>query len=260
LGIEGFLLPSGFIDGGVTGVSMLVAALGGGNLPLLILVINLPFIVFGFSQLNFSFGVKSSLSILGLALAIAFIPYPMVSRDPLLAAVFGGFFLGSGIGLSIRGGGVLDGTEILALLVSKKIGSTVGDIVLFLNVIIFCSAAFFLGIEPALYSILTYFSASKMIDFLIHGLEEFYGVVIISQKSEQIKDQVISTMGRGVTVYNGRGGRSGVDQEILFCVLTRLEIPKIRNLIEEVDEAAFFFTHHISEVSGGVLARLPVKI
>jgi uncharacterized membrane-anchored protein YitT (DUF2179 family) len=255
LGLKGFLLPSHFIDGGVTGVSMLVSALSKISLPLLILIINAPFIIIGYRQISRVFALKSALAIVGLALCLAFLPYPVATTDKLLAAVFGGFFLGAGIGLSIRAGGVLDGTEVMALILSKRIGTTVGDIILLLNIAIFSVAAFFLGLEPALYSVLTYFSVSKTMDFLIHGIEEYNGITIISARSEEIRDAILNDCGRGVTVYKGMGGLSHTEQDILFCVVTRLEIPRIKNVVKDIDDAAFIAIHRISDASGGVMKK-----
>jgi uncharacterized membrane-anchored protein YitT (DUF2179 family) len=255
LGLKGFLLPSHFIDGGVTGVSMLISALSGISLPLLIIIINAPFVVIGYRQISRMFALKSALAIGGLALCLAFLPYPEATKDKLLAAVFGGFFLGAGIGLSIRAGGVLDGTEVMALILSKKMGTTVGDIILVLNIVIFSVAGFFLGLELALYSVLTYFSASKTIDFLLHGIEEYNGITIISAQSEQIKTSILEDCGRGVTVYNGKGGLTNAEQDILFCVVTRLEIPRIKTVVKEIDEAAFIAVHRISDASGGVMKK-----
>jgi uncharacterized membrane-anchored protein YitT (DUF2179 family) len=255
LGLKGFLLPLHFIDGGVTGVSMLISALSGISLPLLLLLINAPFVIIGYRQIGKMFALKSALAISGLALCLAFLPYPVATGDKLLAAVFGGFFLGAGIGLSIRAGGVLDGTEVMALILSKKTGTTVGDIILLLNIVIFSVAAFFLGLEPALYSVLTYFSVSKTMDFLIHGLEEYHGITIISAHSGEIKDSVLNNLGRGITVYKGVGGMTNTEHDILFCVVTRLEIPRLKNVVKEIDEAAFIIIHRISDATGGVMKK-----
>ena len=259
LGLKGFLLSSHFIDGGVTGVSMLLANILGYPLSILILIINLPFIAVGFRQIGWKFALKSALAIAGLSLCLAFVPYPDVTPDKLLTAVFGGFFIGAGIGLAIRGGAVLDGTEIAALLVSKSSHLLrVGDVILILNIFIFSAAAFFLGIESALYSILTYFAASKTIDFLIHGIEEYTAVIIISEKSEEIREEIIRGLKRGVTIYKGRGGRSDLEQDILYCVVTRLEIGRVKNVAHEIDEAAFIVTHPLSDAQGGIIKKAPL--
>ncbi len=256
-GLKGFLLSSRFIDGGVTGISMLLADVLGWPLSILILVINLPFIALGYRQIGRAFAIKSTVAIAGLSACLAFVRYPDVTPDKLLTAVFGGFFIGAGIGLAIRGGAVLDGTEIAALLISK--GShllKVGDVILLLNIVIFSAAAFTLGIESALYSILTYFAASKTIDFLIHGVEEYTAIIIISDRSQEIKQRIIRDLGRGVTVYQGRGGLSDSEQDILLCVVTRLEIGRVKGVVNEVDGEAFVVVHALADAQGGVVKRL----
>jgi uncharacterized membrane-anchored protein YitT (DUF2179 family) len=256
LGLKGFLLSSHFIDGGVTGVSMLLSNVLGWRLSILILVINLPFIALGYRQIGKEFAIKSALAIVGLALCLTFVKYPDVTPDKLLTAVFGGFFIGSGIGLAIRGGAVLDGTEIAALLISKSSNLLkVGDVILILNVFIFSAAAFFLGIEAALYSILTYFAASKMIDFLIHGIEEYTSIIIISERSDEIRQAIILELNRGVTIYKGRGGLSDAEQDILYCVVTRLEIGRIKSVAVEIDRAAFIIVQPLADVEGGIVKK-----
>jgi uncharacterized membrane-anchored protein YitT (DUF2179 family) len=260
LGLKGFLLSSHFIDGGVTGISMLVANVLGWPLSILILIINLPFIVLGYRQIGKAFAIKSILAIAGLALCLAFVKFPDVTPDKLLTAVFGGFFIGAGIGLSIRGGAVLDGTEIAALLISKSSHLLkVGDVILLLNILIFSAAAFFLGIETALYSMLTYFAASKTVDFLIHGVDEYTAVIIMSERSEEIRQIIVSDLQRGVTIYKGRGGLSDTDQDILFCVVTRLEIGKIITAAREVDAGAFVVVHPLADAQGGVIKKLTLN-
>ncbi|HEV2828415.1 MAG TPA: YitT family protein [Pyrinomonadaceae bacterium] len=257
LGLKGFLLSSHFIDGGVTGISMLLANVLGWPLSILILVINLPFIALGYRQIGRAFAIKSILAIGGLALVLAFVKYPDVTPDKLLTAVFGGFFIGAGIGLAIRGGAVLDGTEIAALLISKSTHILkVGDVILLLNIFIFSAAAFFLGIESALYSMLTYFAASKTVDFLIHGVEEYTAVIIMSEHSEEIRQLIVRELQRGVTVYKGRGGMSDDEQDILFCVVTRLEIGRIRTAAHGVDPGAFIVVHPLADAEGGVIRKL----
>lgn len=257
LGLKGFLLSSHFIDGGVTGVSMLLANVLGWPLSILILVINLPFIALGYRQIGRTFAIKSTLAIAGLALCLAFVKYPDVTPDKLLTAVFGGFFIGAGIGLAIRGGAVLDGTEIAALLISKSSHLLkVGDVILLLNILIFLTAAIFLGIESALYSMLTYFAASKTIDFLIHGVDEHTAITIISDKSEEIRQVIIRDLRRGVTIYKGEGGLDRTAQDILFCVVTRLEIGRIKTAAHEIDAAAFVVVHPLADAEGGVLKKL----
>ena len=224
-------------------------------LPILIFLINLPFLIIGFRQLNKKFIFKSSLAILGLALALFIFTMPIITHDKLIAAVFGGFFLGVGIGLSIRAGAALDGTEILAIWASKKTGLTIGNIILFFNAFIFLVGAFYLGTEKALYSVLTYYSASKTLDFILNGLEEYTGITIISPLNETIRQNIKENTSWGVTVYKGKGGFSEQEQEILFCVITRLEVPKLKSIVEEIDSNAFLITHSLNEASGGMVKR-----
>jgi uncharacterized membrane-anchored protein YitT (DUF2179 family) len=255
-GLKGFLLSSGFIDGGVTGVSMLLSAVLGFPLWTLILIINIPFIAVGYRQLGKKFALKSALAIAGLATCLALVKFPNVTPDKLLTAVFGGFFIGAGIGLAVRGGAVLDGTEIAALLVSK--GShllKVGDDILILNIVIFSAAAFFLGVEAAMYSILTYFAASRTVDFLVHGLEEYTAIIIMSARNGEIRQAILRDLNRAVTVYNGRGGLTDQQQDILYCVVTRLEIGRVSSLAKEIDRDAFVVVHPLADASGGVIKK-----
>lgn len=256
MGIKGFLLSSHFIDGGVTGISMLLSSTLGYDLSIFILLINLPFIALGYRQMGWLFALKSTLAIAGLSVCLAFVNYPDVTPDKLLTAVFGGFFLGAGIGLAIRGGAVLDGTEIAALLISKNTYLLrVGDIILILNIFIFSAAAFFLGIDSALYSVLTYISASKTIDFLIHGIEEYNAIIIMSGKNDAIREAIVSVLNCGVTIYNGRGGMTGKPRDILYCVVTRLEIGRVKHLVNEIDETAFIIIHPLADAVGGIIKK-----
>lgn len=259
MGIKGFLLSSHFIDGGVTGISMLLSNVTGSPLSILIPLINLPFIILGFRQIGWIFALKSTLAIAGLAVCLAFVNYPDVTPDKLLTAVFGGLFIGAGIGLAIRGGAVLDGTEIAALLISKNSHLfKVGDIILVLNIFIFSAAAYFLGIDSALYSVLTYFAASKTVDFLLHGIEEYNAIIIMSEKSDEIREAIVRVLNRGVTIYNGRGGKTGKAMHILYCVVTRLEIGRVKNVVNEIDGTAFVVIHPLADAAGGIIKRAPL--
>ena len=255
LGIGSFLLPAHFIDGGCMGVSMLLANLLDLPLPLLFVVVNAPFVVVGYRHLGGRFALRSTVAIAGIALALAFVPFPVATTDKLLAAAFGGFFVGAGVGLAIRGGGALDGTEILAVLLSKKSPATVGEVVLGLNVVIFGTAAFFLGVEPALYSGLTYFAGSKTIDFLLHGIEAYNAVLVVSQKSEDVREAILSELGRGVTILSGKGGYTKAEQEVLFCVVTRLEITRFEAVVRAQDDNAFLVILPVLEAIGGVVKQ-----
>ena len=254
-GLESFLLPNNFIDGGVTGISLLISEVAKVPLPVLIVVINIPFIVLGFRQISSTFAIKSFVAIFALAIVLSIFSFPIVTTDKLLISVFGGFFLGMGIGLSIRGGCVIDGTEILALAISKRTGRTIGDLILMINIVIFGVAAFLLGLEVALYSILTYFSASKTLDFIINGIEEYIGVTIISEHHQEIKKCIIEQMGRGVTIYNGKKGYDNKEIDILYTIVTRLETNKLKNEIENIDADAFVIENPVNDTKGGMIKK-----
>jgi len=235
---------------------MLVAKSMNWSLPVLILVINLPFIAIGYHQIGRAFAIRSSLAIVGLSICLATVHYPDVTPDKLLTAVFGGFFIGAGIGLAVRGGAVLDGTEIAALVVSKRSHLfRVGDVILVFNVVLFLAAMSALGVEPALYSILTYVTAARTLDFVIYGLEEFTAITIVSAQNPAIRDRITRELGRGVTVYRGYGGLSGAEQDILYCVVTRLEIGKVKTIVAALDASAFVVSHPLADVSGGTVKR-----
>ena len=258
-GLESFLIPNGFIDGGVTGISLLLSFITPLSISLLIFVINIPFIFLARKQVGKIFALKTFFAIVGLSLTLLFIHYPVITSDKLLVAVFGGFLLGAGIGFSVRGGSVLDGTEVLSVYLSRKVGFTMGEIIFFINVIIFSFAAALLGIEAALYSILTYLSASKTVDFIVHGIEEYTSLTIISDKSSDIRKKLVSSLGKGVTIYKGNKGYSKVSDkkgiEILYTVVTRLEVLKIKNEILKIDESAVIIEQSINEVYGGFLKK-----
>ncbi len=258
-GLHGFLNSNHFIDGGATGVSMLISEVAHLPLSVLIVAINLPFIALGYKQIGRAFAIRSALGIVGLSVSLAVIHYPNVTDDALLTAIFGGFFIGAGIGLAMRGGAVLDGTDIAALLISKRSHLLrVGDVILGLNIVIFLTAAFFLGPDKALYSILTFVSATKTLEFVLHGIEEYTAITIVSEQSEPIREAITGVLGRGVTVYKGRGGHSGTDQEILFCVVTRLEIGKVMDIVQAADRTAFVTIFPLSDAKGGVLKKTHV--
>ncbi len=263
IGLKGLLLPNQFLDGGAMGVSLLGEVLTGFNLSFLIIIVNAPFILLGAKQISIPFAVKSSLAILGLALLVHLLEFPVITSDKLLIAVFGGFFLGVGIGLSIRGGAVIDGTEVLALSISRKTSLTVGDVITIFNVILFSVSAIILSLETAMYSILTYVVASKTVDFIINGIEEYIGVMIVSPDSAAIRSQIRYEMGRGVTSFRSDGGfgshgQSLPDRDILFCVVTRLEVSKLILEIEKIDPKAFVIQYPIKDTKGGMIKKRPL--
>ncbi len=263
-GLKSFIIPNGFIDGGVMGISMLVNKETGIPLSILIVFINLPFLLLGWKQISKSFSIKSILAISALAVVVAFIPYPIVTNDKLLVAVFGGFFLGGGIGMAIRGGGVIDGTEVLAISLSRKRSISVGDFILIFNVVIFSVAAWLLSMEVALYSILAYLCASKTVDFILEGIEEFTGVTIISVHSDEVADMIKNKLGRGLTIYSGKKGygRRGENPgatNIIFTVVTRLEISRLTTEVEQIDPNAFIVMQSIKDTRGGMVKKRPLK-
>ncbi len=261
-GLKSFLVPNGFIDGGVTGISLLLHELYHVPVALLIVLINIPFIIAGAYQVNRRFALRTLACVIGLGFCIAFLPYPHMfaeaaKYDRVIIAIFGGFFLGMGVGLAMRGGCSIDGIEVLALYTLKRSSFTISEIILGLNVIIFLIAALKLGLETSLYSMLTYYVASRTIDYVIEGLEEYTGVTIISGKSEIIKEELVLKMGRGITVYKGERGymkdnfKHHVATDIVFTVITRLEVRRLKNLVHSIDPNAFVFTNTIKEVAGG---------
>lgn len=263
-GLRSFLMPNGFIDGGVMGISLLTHQETGIALSFLIVFINIPFLLLGYKQISRAFSLKSILAITALALVVAFVPYPVVTNDKLLVSIFGGFFLGSGIGLAIRGGGVIDGTEVLAIFLSRRSSLTVGDFILLFNLVIFSVAAYLLSMEVAMYSILTYLSASKTVDFILEGIEEYTGVTVISTRSRQIADLLKNKLGQGLTIYSGRKGfgKTGVSDQnvdIIFTVVTRLEINRLTTEIERIDPNAFIVMQSIKDTKGGMVKKIPLK-
>lgn len=263
-GLNGFLLPNSFIDGGVMGISLIITELTGISLSILIIIINLPFILMAYSTISRQFAIRSIFAIILLAISVHFIPFLVITDDKLLIAVFGGFFLGMGIGLAIRGGSVIDGTEVLAVFISRKTALTIGDIILIFNILIFGIAAYVFSIEIALYAILTYLAASKTVDFVVSGIEEYVGVTIISDSNEDIRLAIIEKMGRGCTIYSGKRGfgkRGDVlkETDILYTLITRLELAKLHTEIDKIDKEAFIVMHSIKDAKGGMIKKRPLK-
>ncbi len=259
-GLKGFLLPNLFIDGGAMGISLLISETTNVSLSILIVAINLPFLLLGYSQIGKQFALKSIIAIIGLAVVVHFISYPLITSDKLLIAVFGGFFLGAGIGMAIRGGSVIDGTEVLAIYLSKKTGLTIGDIILIFNIIIFSFSAYILSIEIALYAILTYLAAAKTVNFVVEGVEEYTGITIISNNSDKIRLMITEKLGRGVTMYTGKGGygkrgRTLKQIDIVYTVITRLEIARLRTEIDKIDSDAFIIMNSIKDTKGGMIKK-----
>nr|MBC7613149.1 YitT family protein [Pseudopedobacter sp.] len=263
-GLKSFLLPNHFLDGGAMGISLLLNIKTGYSLGIILVLVNIPFVLLGSRQISKMFAFKTIAAIAGLAFMLTFDFYPIITSDKLLIAVFGGFFLGAGIGMAIRGGAVIDGTEVLALYISKKISLSVGDIILVFNIAIFSVAALVLNVETALYAILTYLAASKTVDYIIHGIEEYIGVTIISVENEEIRQAIIKILGRAVTIYKGERGyvkNLKMDEReinIVFTVVTRLEVTKMRNLVKSIDKQAFIVMHTVDDTYGGMVKQRPL--
>lgn len=259
--LRGFLVPNGFFDGGVTGISLELHEFYHLNIAWVIVACNVPLVIMGAYQVGRNFALRTFAAIIGLGLCLQFMPYTEVTSDPLLCSIFGGVFMGIGVGLSIRGGCALDGIEVLALYTGKRVSFTISEIILGINVIIFLIAAIFKGLPTALYSILTYYAASRTLNFVIEGVEEYTGVTIISGENEIIKEKLVMELNRGITVYKGERGylKSNFDihhpVDIVFTVVTRLEVRRLRNMVHEIDPKAFVFTSTIKEAAGGVLKK-----
>lgn len=263
-GLKGFILPNNFIDGGAVGISLLIAELTPFNLSTILVLVSIPFVILGWRSISREFAIKTAVGIVALAIVVAVVPYPEITHDKLLISVFGGFFLGLGIGFAVRGGGVIDGTEVLAINISKRLGMTIGDIILVFNIIIFSVAAYVFSVEIALYSILTYLSASKTVDFIIEGIEEYMGVIIVSSHANDIREMLANSMGRGFTTYKGERnyGSSGHTDDvtkIVFTVITRLEVGRLNLEIEKIDPNAFVVMHKIKDTKGGMIKKRPLE-
>ena len=255
--LKGFLVPNGFIDGGVTGISLLLHFLTPIPISVFLIVLNLPFIFLAIKHIGKNFAIKTFFAIFALSIVTFVINYPVITSDKLLVSVFGGFLLGAGLGLAIRGGSVLDGTEILSIYLSRKINFSMGEIVFVMNIFVFSLAAIFLSIEVALYCVLVYISASKTVDFIVEGIEEYIGITIISKKSSEIRKKIVHELGKGVTIYKGKGGNleagTNADLDVLFTIATRLEVLQIKNEILSIDSSALIIENSINEVYGGRL-------
>ena len=262
-GLKGFLLPNKFIDGGATGISLLLENITSLDLSIYLILVNLPFLILASKTINLKFAIRSIAAITFLAFVVHFIDYPTITNDKLLIAVFGGFFLGLGIGMSIRGGAVIDGTEVLAIFLGRKLSLTIGDVLLIINVLIFSFGAYILSVETALYAILTYLAAAKTVDFVVDGVEEYVGVTIISNHHEQIKTMLIEKLRRACTIYAGKGGYGSTgesyDKDIIYTVVTRLELAKLQTEIDKIDKKAFIIMGIVKDLKGGMIKRKPMK-
>jgi uncharacterized membrane-anchored protein YitT (DUF2179 family) len=260
--LKSFLVPNHFLDAGVTGISLLLHEVKNWNLSIILLLINTPFIILAYFRLGKNFAIRSMSAIILIVLTLIFIPFPELTHDKLLVAMFGGFFMGIGIGLCMRGGGTFDGMEVLALMTFKKSSLSITEIILAMNIVIFVIAAIFLNVETALYAIMTYIVASQVTKYVIEGIEAYTGVTIISGKSEAIKKELVMNFNRGITVYKGERGfmkesfEVSSDVDIIFTIVTRLEVRKLQNIVREIDPKSFIFTSTVREPQGGIVKEI----
>ncbi|HEY1095666.1 MAG TPA: YitT family protein [Alphaproteobacteria bacterium] len=261
LGLKGFLLPNHFLDGGVNGIALLLRATTGLPLPFLIMVINIPFIAIGMKTISKYFALRTMLAIIGLALCLIFLPMPHVTKDAFLVALFGGFFLGLGIGLAIHGNAVIDGTEVLAIYLSRITPMTVGGVIFGINVIIFSVAAYVEGVETAMYAMITYLTAARTVEFVLNGVEEYTAITIVSEKPAKVQKVLTQILGYGVTIYNGLSGYGGSGEwegdkrVILQTIVTRLEVKRVINAVLRIDADAFMFETRIADAFGGKINK-----
>jgi uncharacterized membrane-anchored protein YitT (DUF2179 family) len=259
VGLELFLIPNNIIDGGIIGLSIIFSHLSGLQLAVFIVLLNLPFLAVGYKQIGKTFAINTLVAVSLLALfSLIFHHYDPLTDELMLASIFGGIILGIGVGTIIRFGGALDGTEIIAILVTKKMGFSVGEIVMFFNIFILGSAGFVFEWDSAMYSLITYYIAFKTIDIVIEGLDESKSVTIISNNADEISAAIIARLGRGVTHIYGKGGYTHEEKEILYCIVTRLEVAKLKSIVEEHDPSAFIAIEHVADVMGGRFSKRPI--
>tara|TARA_R110002051_G_scaffold75877_1_gene138093 strand:- start:65788 stop:66681 length:894 start_codon:yes stop_codon:yes gene_type:complete len=257
IGLKAFLLPNDFLDGGVTGIALLVRSQFDINISILLVAFSIPFLILGYYTVSKRIVVKSIISIIGLALFIQFENFGTITEDKLLISIFGGLFLGAGIGIAIRNGSVLDGSEILGIYLNDRFGFSIGQIILFFNIILFSITAYVISVEVALYSILTYIVTAKVTDLTIEGFEDFIGVTIVSKKYMPIKTAIMKELGAGLTTYKGsKGFGSQGEQEdfdIIHTIINRIDIKKMHRIVDDIDRNAFIVEFDVNSVKGGVL-------
>ncbi|MDG5492702.1 YitT family protein [Psychroserpens sp. SPM9] len=259
IGLKAFLLPNGFLDGGVTGVALLIKTQVDINLSYLLILFSIPFLILGYYTVSKRIVIKSIISILGLALFIHFENFMTITDDKFLISIFGGLFLGAGIGIAIRNGSVLDGSEILGVFINDRFGISIGKVILLFNVILFTITAFVVSTEVAMYSILTYIVTAKVTDLVIEGFEDFIGITIVSKEYEKIKAAIITELGAGMTLYKGKKGFGSTgeieDFDIIHTIINRIDIKKMYRIVIDIDEQAFIVEFDVNNVKGGVLRR-----
>lgn len=259
LAMKGFMIPNKFLDGGVTGVSILLHEIFHINISLLVIGLNLGFVYLGYRNIGKTFAVQTIIAVIILAIGLFFFNINPITTDKLLIAIFGGILIGSGVGMVIRGGGVIDGAEVIAVFTRRKVGFSNSEIIMIINCVIFGVAALEFGIETAMYSIITYFTATRATNYVVDGIEEFTAMNIVSAKEEEVKNFLVNDLGKGITVYKGERGylpdsfETKTDCEIIVTIVTRLEIKQIHDSIKDIDPKAFIYVNSIKEASGGIL-------
>ncbi len=263
LAMKGFMIPNRFLDGGVTGISILLHELYHVNISLLVILLNLLFIYLGYKKIGKTFAIQTCIAVILLSLGLWFININPITTDKLLIAIFGGLLIGAGVGLVIRGGGVIDGAEVIAVFTRRKVGFSNSEIIMLINCLIFAVAAFKFGLETAMYSVITYFTATRATNYVVDGIEEFTAMNIISSQEEEVKNFLVNELGKGITVYKGeRGYLPGsfdikTDCQIIVTIVTRLEIKQIQDALRDIDPTAFVYVQSIREASGGILKARP---
>ncbi|MCP4053418.1 MAG: YitT family protein [Mesoflavibacter sp.] len=259
IGLKAFLLPNGFMDGGVTGIALLINKLININISILLIVFSIPFLIIGYFTVSKRIILKSIISIIGLALFIHFENFEIITEDKFLISIFGGLFLGAGIGIAIRNGAVLDGSEILGIFINDRFGISIGKVILVFNIILFSITAFVISKEIAMYSILTYIVTAKVTDLVIEGFEDFIGITIVSTHYEKIKVAIINELGAGMTIYKGQKGFGSKgkteDFDIIHTIINRIDIKKMYRIVTSIDKEAFIVEFDVNNVKGGVLRR-----
>jgi uncharacterized membrane-anchored protein YitT (DUF2179 family) len=259
LAMKGFMIPNRFMDGGITGISILLHEIFHINISFLVIILNMLFIYLGYKRIGKTFAVQTSIAVLLLSIGLLFVDINPITHDKLLIAIFGGILIGTGVGLVIRGGGVIDGAEVIAVFTERKTGFSNSEIILLINTLIFAIAAIKFGIETAMYSIITYFTATRAINYVVDGIEEYTAMNIISSQPEEIKNLLVNELGKGITVYKGeRGYLPGsfevkTDTDIIVTIVTRLEIKQLHDALTAIDPKAFIYVQSIKEAAGGIL-------
>lgn len=257
--MKGFMIPNRFLDGGITGISILLHEIFHINISFLVIILNVLFVYLGYKRIGKTFAVQTCIAVLLLAIGLVFININPITHDKLLIAIFGGILMGTGVGLVIRGGGVIDGAEVIAVFTGRRTGFSNSEIIMLINTIIFAVAALEFGLETAMYSIITYFTASRATNYVVDGIEEFTAMNIICSQPEEIKNLLVNDLGKGITVYKGEKGylpgsfEVKTSADIIVTIITRLEIKQIQDAVLNIDPKAFIYVQSIKEAAGGIL-------